>query len=40
MPRFTFRQELAAAFAAIVSSVTVAFSTVGAVVGNLGTTLI
>ncbi|MEP2987986.1 MAG: hypothetical protein ABJN65_17395 [Parasphingorhabdus sp.] len=40
MQRFTFREQLAAAMAAIISSVTVAVSTVGATIGNLGTTLI
>ncbi len=40
MQRFTFREQLAAAFAAIASSVTVAVSAVGAAIGNLGTTLI
>lgn len=40
MQRFTFREQLAAAFAAIVSTIIVAISAVGAALGNLGTTLI
>lgn len=40
MQRFTFREQLAAAFAAIVSTITVTVSAIGAAVGNLGITLI
>lgn len=40
MQRFTFREQLAAAFAAIVSTITVAASAIGAAVGSFGTMLV